>query len=57
MRPSWTLTGSGRALHVFLGHVVSRYRPVDHMPLVVHLVHFQRSPLCPRGLHALYDFV
>ena len=24
--------------------------PVDHMPLVVHLVHFQRSPLCPRGL-------
>ena len=26
-------------------------RGVDHMPLVVHLVHFQRSLLCSRGLH------
>ena len=33
-----------------LGVVVSCYRPVDHMPLVVHLVHFQRSPLRPYGL-------
>ena len=49
MRPSWTLTGLGRALLV-----VSRYRPVDHMPLVVHLVHFQRSPLCSRGLDRLH---